>query len=338
MDRERRVAVVCGSDSQRGSIAPFFDMAELTRQHDGENQPFAPGIEVVALYDAALPASPFETARPTRFLKAAPAYDAIVLPAGYDVLPELPEPSPALCEWLRWHHGRGAWLCGLATGVVALAATGLLDGRRAAVSPRHAALVRARFPGIILAHVAGMAEDNRILTASEAASVFPLVTMLAGRIHSGLLAERYRRASGIREIRSPGANLFPIRVNEDLLVAEVRGWIVAHLGEDIHLAQLSARFNVSGRTLVRRFQRAMNMTPVGFVKLARIDAAQSMMRRTRYSVEQIAHLVGYRDMGVFREAFREAFREHTGSTPRVYRMQQSVAFARDDALAEEDAG
>ena len=315
------MAVYCASDSQRGAFAPFADLVGLLNHGGGDDglTELAPALSLHPLYDATLPTPPFEGALPTRFGLTDRPFDVIVLPAGYDLSDAAAvEPSPPLAAWLRWHHARGAWLCGLGSGVLTLAAAGLLDHRHAAIPPRHAPMVRSRYPNIAFSHAAAIAEQDRVLTAAETSSVFILVTMLAGRIHSHGLAERYRRVCGIRESRIPDETLFPVRRNEDMLVAEARAWIVAHLREDIDTAAIAAQFHVSARTLSRRFQQAMTISPAGFLRLARMDAALSMLQRTRFSVEQIAHLVGYRDVSFFRDAFRA----HTGMTPRSFRMKK----------------
>ena len=325
---ERRIAMLCTPDSQRGAFAPFVDLEGLVlhgRDVDGESA-MAPALRFVTLYDATDAAPPFEAARPTRFSETEPLYDAIVLPAGYDLAAPAP-PSAAMIEWLRRHHARGAWLCGLGSGVLALAAAGLLDHRRASIPPRHEGMVRSRHPNIFSSQASSINEQDGILTASEASSVFIMVTMLAARIHSQGLAERYRRVCGLRETWIPGDTPFPKRRNQDMLVAEARAWIVAHLQEDIDTSTIAAQFHVSGRTLIRRFERAMDISPAGFLRLARMDAAISMLQRTRFSVEQIAHLAGYGDVS----AFRDAFRSHTGLSPRQFRMASGADVVTGEA-------
>jgi len=215
--------------------------------------------------------------------------------------------------WVRAQHTRGAVVAGIGSGVLVLAEAGLLDGRPAAIPPRHERLVRRRYPAVRLAHVGGIAEHGGVLTASELISAFALAVALARRIHSEGLAERYRRACGAPET---GGTLLPIRLNQDLLVAEARAWIVAHMSDDIDAAEVAAAFSVSARTLCRRFERALGVTPARYLRDARLDAARSMLLRTRFSVEQIAHLVGYRDASFFRALFRKT----TGQSPRAYRM------------------
>lgn len=320
--RPIRVAAICDVASQLATIAPFRDLARLARQVAAEFDELSsfPQVDLDVLHDATLPVAPFPRSLPVRLEERSSGYDAVVIPAG-GMQPDLSDsPDPRLVAWVAAQHAAGAWVCGIGSGVLTVIATGLLDHGIASIPPRLAPWVRQHHPRVNAAP-SRVAEHDRILTASEAASVFRLTVIAARRLHSDLLAERYRLICAIPEYADE--TLFPTRLNRDILVADARAWIIAHMHEDISADQLAARLNISTRTLTRRFQQALGMTPPQFLRLIRIDAARSMLERTRLSVDQISHLCGYRDTG----RFRAVFRRQTGQSPVDYRMAASVSAA-----------
>jgi transcriptional regulator GlxA family with amidase domain len=313
-----RIAMLCDPGTQRASLAPLRDLARLSERLASEldGQAGMQPLHLDLLHDARLGEAPLSESRPITFRPGGERYDLVYVAAGEDPATGDEWGDARLSEWLRWHHDRGAWVVGLGSGVLALAAAGLLDGGPASIPPRHARLARQRHPDIRLAHVGAIAEHDRVLTAAEPSSVFALVVAMTRRFHSHGLAERYRRACGLPETAVPDNALLPMRSNQDLLIAEARAWIIAHMHDAIDTNAVAAQFHVSARTLARRFERSMGISPARYLREARLDAARSMLHRTRFSIEQIAHLVGYRDVGFFRDLFRKS----SGCSPRAYRM------------------
>ncbi|WP_313808428.1 GlxA family transcriptional regulator [Sphingobium sp.] len=313
-----RIAILCSPDTQLASVAPFLDLARLSRQADGQmgEQERTPVLDVELIRTGGQPSSLFEPLVSPGSDAFPIGCSAIILPAGADLSGSIPVPDERCLTWLEAEYRRGVWIGGIGTGVLMLAAAAMLNGGPASIPPRHNQLIRSLYPRITHGHVGGIVEYGRILTAGECASTFALAVMLTRRIHSHGLAERYRRECGILEAVVPDDSHLPMRQNSDLLVAEARAWIIAHMQDRIDIPSLAAHFNVSARTLSRRFHRSTGTTPAHFLRSVRMDTALSMLRRTRFSVEQIAHLVGYSDVG----AFREVFHSHMGISPREYRM------------------
>jgi transcriptional regulator GlxA family with amidase domain len=301
-------------------MGPFVDLQHLSsKASQSINSPKGtPTLETHFVYDSRQQPPSWGNPQPITLTAEPPHYGAIILPAGDD--PESLETlhDPELASWLRYHYEQECWLYGIGSGVLWLAATGLLDSAHASIPPRHSMAVGQLFPQIKMGYVGSIIEHNRIITAAETASVFAVVVMLARRIHSHGLAEQYRRQCGIPETMVSDNELFPIRRNQDILVAEARAWIIAHMQQNIDTQTVAKQFHVSAKTLTRRFERSTGVTPTKFLRNVRLDAALSMLKRTRFSIEQIAQQVGYQDVGFFRKLFRT----HTGYTPRELRNPQ----------------
>lgn len=87
------------------------------------------------------------------------------------------------------------------------------------------------------------------------------------------------------------------------------------------LAALAGTFNVSTRTLLRRFADETGRSPLAYLQSARVRRARHLLETTDRTVAGIATAVGYQDPGTFAALFAR----HTGQRPRDYR----AAFRRD---------
>jgi transcriptional regulator GlxA family with amidase domain len=100
----------------------------------------------------------------------------------------------------------------------------------------------------------------------------------------------------------------------------VQRHLVEHLDEPYDLAALARAFNVSTRTMLRRFAAECGRSPLDYLQAARVDAAKRLLESTSWSVAQVMEQVGYRDVGTFRRLFAD----HVGATPAAYRRQFGV--------------
>src|SRR5215467_1388475 len=85
------------------------------------------------------------TLRSEHGLEAFAAAETLIVPGVADVRAD---PSPQLVAALRTAAGRGARIMSICSGAFALAAAGLLDGRRATTHWRYADQLARRFPDI----------------------------------------------------------------------------------------------------------------------------------------------------------------------------------------------
>jgi AraC-like DNA-binding protein len=78
------------------------------------------------------------------------------------------------------------------------------------------------------------------------------------------------------------------------------------------LPQLARQVEVSERTLQRGFPALFNTTVVGYLIQQRLDRAEMLLRESKYSVAEVATMVGYGHLGNFAKTFKQRF----GITPR----------------------
>ena len=94
--------------------------------------------------------------------------DTVVIP-GWSTARD--RPSPALVDALRRAHARGARLVRFCTGAFTLAATGVLDGRRATTHWRWTDLFAARYPAVCCSRNVLFVDDVDVLTAAGSAAL-----------------------------------------------------------------------------------------------------------------------------------------------------------------------
>ena len=193
---------------------------------------------------------------------------------------------------------RGARLAAISTGAFALAATGLLDGRRATTHWHYTRALAARHPLIRVDEHVLFVDEGAVLTSAGAASGIDLCLHIL-RVGPRRRGRRTTPPGGSsrRPYRSGGqAQYVPRSVPEPLgeRFAATREWALHHLEEPLTLDALARHAAVSPRTFSRRFVEDTGYTPMQWVLRARIDVARELLERSERSVEQIAADVGPR--------------------------------------------
>ena len=110
-------------------------------------------------------------------LEAVAGADTVVVP-GY--LP-LDDPGEEVCSALRQAAARGARVVSVCTGAFALAAAGLLDGRRATTHWQHAGELAARYPAVKVDPDVLWVDEGTVLTSAGLAAGIDLGAEASGR-------------------------------------------------------------------------------------------------------------------------------------------------------------
>ncbi|WP_229737318.1 helix-turn-helix domain-containing protein [Isoptericola cucumis] len=248
----------------------------------------------------------------------------IVFIPGYR-FPDRDDPPPDVVEALLSAHARGARLAAISTGAFALAAAGLLDGRRATTHWHYTRALAARHPRVRVDENVLFVDEGSVLTSAGAASGIDLcLHVLRGDL--GVAASNHAaRRLVAAPYRSGGqAQYVPRSVPEPLgeRFAATREWVLHHLADDLTLDDLARHAAVSPRTFSRRFADDTGYTPMAWVRRARVDVARELLERSERSVEQVAADVGLGTGANLRAHFRRIL----GTTPSEYR----TTFARGE--------
>jgi len=241
----------------------------------------------------------------------------IVFVPGYRH-PDTEPPSDEVIDALRAAHDRGARLAAISTGAFALAATGLLDGKRATTHWHYTHILALRYPRIRVDENVLFVDEGDVLTSAGAASGIDLcLHILRGDL--GVAASNHAaRRLVAAPYRSGGqAQYVPRSVPEplDARFAATREWAIRHLDEPLSLDDLARHAAVSPRTLSRRFVDDTGYTPMQWVLRARVDVARELLESSERSVEQVAADVGLGSGANLRAHFHRIL----GTSPAEYR-------------------
>ncbi len=95
------------------------------------------------------------------------------------------------------------------------------------------------------------------------------------------------------------------------LVRKAMIFIESRLFEVLSMEELSKNLAASGSTILRAFSKDLGKSPFNYIKERRLEEANVLIRSCKYSVSEVASLVGYENTS----AFIAAFKKHFGLTP-----------------------
>jgi AraC family transcriptional regulator, transcriptional activator FtrA len=204
--------------------------------------------------------------------------DTIVLPGSPDVHGD---PSPGVVEALLRAHTRGARLVSICSGAFVLAATGLLDGRRAATHWRYAPLLAHRYPRVHVVADVLYVDGEEILTSAGTAAGIDLCLHLVRRDHGAAVANRVARRMVVAAHRDGGQAQFvdtpvPAPPADDPVSAAMQ-WALERLPERIGVEDLARRVHLSPRQFSRRFRSATGASPGAWLLRRRLDASLPLL-------------------------------------------------------------
>jgi len=199
-----------------------------------------------------------------------------------------------------------------------LAATGLLDGRRATTHWLAAAELARRYPAITVDPNVLYVDAGSVLSSAGAAAGLDLCLHLVRRDYGAAVAADAARLSVMPLERDGGQSQFIVHVPplaEGLSLDPLLRWIERHLADTLSLEALAQRSALSVRTLNRRFREQLGTTPLKWVIRSRVQRAQHLLETTGQSVEVIAGKVGFGSAS----ALREQFHRFVDTSPQAYR-------------------
>jgi transcriptional regulator GlxA family with amidase domain len=255
-------------------------------------------------------------------VKLVPLLDVLIIPPSiggtyYEA------PHWVLVDWLKAQHARGTIVCSACAGSFVLAATGLLDGRRATTHWDLSSQFAQRFPNIHLNTDHILINDGDVVTAGGLMSwmdlglelveqfTCPTVMIELGKfliIDTGRREQRYYK------------KFVPSFGHGNAVVLKAQHYIQQHFHTDLTVKMLAEHSHLGERTLLRKFISVTGLKPSEYVQKIRIQKARELLETTNLPIEKVALVVGYEDAG----AFRKIFKRLTGLSPREFRVRFSV--------------
>lgn len=227
-------------------------------------------------------------------------------------------PSDELLESLRAAYRRGARLLSICTGSFVLAATGLLDGRRATTHWMHVEKLAHDYPAIRVEPGVLYVDEGRILTSAGSAAGIDLCLYVIRADFGARVANAVARRMVVPPHRAGGQSQFidhPMTLEEQCSLSPLLDWVRENLAQEHTVESLAERACLSPRTFARRFQHHVGTSPHRWLTRERIFRAQELLETTTASVDRVAEEAGFGSAQVLRLHFRR----HIGTTPISYR-------------------
>jgi transcriptional regulator GlxA family with amidase domain len=251
----------------------------------------------------------------------------IVPPLWCTSLSDLDRRRPRLASEvavLRKLASRSHIVASACSGSVLLADAGLLANRRATTCWWLAEWFHREFPDTDLVPHQLVAIDGDRWTAAAGSAYIHLglefVRRFAGDEAAALTA-RLMLVERRRGSQSPFVDVASAPSDcGDADVARAARYFDEQVATPVTIVRACRDLAISPRTLTRRFQANLGMSPITYLQSRRVARAKRMLEDHHLAFERIVEQCGYEDVS----SFRKLFARHVGMTPREYRSRFGV--------------
>jgi transcriptional regulator GlxA family with amidase domain len=261
--------------------------------------------------------------QPTAALKDIRKTDLIFIPSTGISVEDVVERNAAVVPWLlRWQK-RGVAIASVCSGVGLVAATGLLDGKRATTHWTLAQRFREKYPRVHWMPELMVTEDSGFYCGGGVNASLDLSLYLVERFCGHDVAMQSSKALLIEMPRAwqAGFAIVPLKTeHSDETISVAQEWLHQNFRQTFSIETPAKRVGMSPRNFVRRFKQATGDSPLIYLQKLRVAAAKHLLESDHRSMQEISDAIGYQDV-VF---FREIFQRHTGVSPSAYRQKFGI--------------
>src|SRR6185437_13122085 len=240
--------------------------------------------------------------------------DLIFIPTTGLGIDDVVERNAAVVPWLERWHKRGAAIASVCSGVGLVAATGLLDGKRATTHWGLAERFREKYPKVKWMPELMVTEDHGFYCGGGVHAALDLSLYLVEKFCGHDIAMQAAKALLIETPRAwqKGFAIVPLKTeHNDDAISNAQEWLHDNFQRPFPLDAPAKRAGMSLRNFVRRFKQATGDSPLIYLQKLRIAAARRLLENNHRSMQEISDSVGYQDVAFFRALFQR----HTGVSP-----------------------
>ncbi|HEY2767391.1 MAG TPA: DJ-1/PfpI family protein [Solirubrobacteraceae bacterium] len=317
-----------------GPLEVFSGAQQLLQFEAGGEDLRDPGyrLHVVSPDGAPVVCSSGLTLVPNTAMGQSPSEIDTLLIAGGFGSEALCQERPAL-DWIAARARRARRVASVCTGAFALAAAGLLDGRRATTHWAAAEELARRHPLVRVDPEPIFVRDGSIWTSAGVTAGMDLALALVeedlGR-ESALTIARHlvlflRRPANQSQFSVTLAAQEPERSS----LRDVQRFAVENLAADLSVQALAGRAHMSPRHFARSFRAETGITPARYVERLRLEAARRALEDTREPLAAVAGSCGFGTPETMRRTFLRAL----GVGPAEYRRRFQLTSIATGAAA-----
>jgi len=249
--------------------------------------------------------------------------DLIFIPTTGLSLEDVVERNAPVIPWMRRWQRRGAAIASVCSGVGLIAASGMLDGKRATTHWALAERFREMYPRVKWMPELMVTEDRGFYCGGGVLAALDLSLFLVEKFCGHEVAMQTAKALLIETPRAwqAGFAIVPLKTeHNDESISSAQEWLHENFQKTFSLDVPAQRVGMSLRNFVRRFKQATGDSPLMYLQKLRIAAAKRLLENDHRSIQQVSVGVGYQDVAFFRNLFQR----HTGVSPSAYRQRFGV--------------
>jgi transcriptional regulator GlxA family with amidase domain len=229
----------------------------------------------------------------------------------------------ALIGWIRHRATQARRIASVCTGAFLLAATGLLDGRRATTHWAHCARLAAAHPSVQIDPDPIYINDGPIWTSAGVTAGIDMALALLdadlGRPAATAVARQlvvFAKRPGGQAQFSAGLAL----AGADASFDRLHDWIRDNLRANLAVPALAEQAGMSERSFLRHYRQIVGTTPARAVERVRVEAARQALGATSLPLKRIARDCGFGS----EETMRRSFLRVLAVPPQTYRERFPV--------------
>ena len=250
---------------------------------------------------------------PDTSLAAAPTLDTMIIAGGKGLhRSEIREP---LTEWILSRAYETRRIASICSGILALAPSGLLDGRDVTTHWRLVRSLALRHPRLRVDHKRRLVQDGQYYTAAGLTAGVDLARTLIEEDYGSQVALTVDRELMLYLSKESPNEYVSSRGESRPLdrFAELIGWVMKNLQQELTVDAMARQAGMCPAHFTRAFKSVFGTTPGEFVENLRLNEARRRLASRRKTVRSVAESVGFANPEAFRRAFQRRFGNHPTS-------------------------
>ena len=249
------------------------------------------------------------------------ALDTLIIAGGMGV--DAARRDRALVQWVRCRADVTRRVTSVCSGAFLLAATGLLDGRRATTHWSRCAELAAEFPAVRVEDDPIYVNDGAIWTSAGVTAGIDMALALVEADLGRVVATTVARHLVVFAKRPGGQAQFSAELalaGRDATFDGLHDWMKRNLRGNLAVPALAEQAGMSERSFLRHYRQVTGTTPARAVERVRVEAARQALGESGLPVKRIARDCGFGS----EETMRRSFMRILAVPPHAYRERFPV--------------
>jgi transcriptional regulator GlxA family with amidase domain len=318
----RRIDFLAFPDVQLLDVTgPFQVFASANRVAEEAGQPVPYQLQVVSAVPGAIVSSSGLALVAQALPPADLPLDTLVIAGGVGVQRACADVG--LVDWVGARAGVSRRVASVCTGAFLLAATGLLDGRRATTHWSRCGELAAAFPAVRVEDDPIYVNDGAIWTSAGVTAGIDMALALLEADLGRAVALSVARSLVVFSKRPGGQAQFSAGLalaGSDGTFDGLHDWMKRNLRGNLAVPALAEQAGMSERSFVRHYRQVTGTTPARAVERVRVEAARQALGGTGLPVKRIARDCGFGS----EETMRRSFVRILAVPPHAYRERFPV--------------